>query len=216
MKMPHRFFYVYEIKGDSNLFSMSLENILSVLDESPSTIDGKEFIFKIEDLKTIESLIHPYYFENQKEIIGKIYFNNREVPFKIRPQSKLLFVETPHHREKLMILQIFNNKFRNLDIDLFAPNNEEEKEFICNTATYDDFKVFMDDKIVRKSDVDEDLCDGLMSNMELIEATLRLNIHDHIITFYYYGNAIQFPHSEEKDIEGVIQTFENTMMAQAK
>lgn len=55
-----------------------------------------------------------------------------------------------------------------------------------------------------------------MSDMELIEATLYLNIFHKQITFYYYGNAIQFPHQEEDDIEGVIQVFENTMIAQSK
>jgi len=208
VEMSHKFFYVYEVKGDINEFN--------IFNESPIEIDGTPFNLVLKGSKQINSLIRPYNFNEQEEIEGDIRFKNRKVPFKIRSKSKLLFVETSFQREKLKILKFLNNKFQNLEIDLFTPSNEEEKTFICNTAEYDDFKVFMDDKIVRRGETNEDLCEGLMKDMELIEATLHLKIQERLITFYYYGNAIQFPHPKEEDIEGVIQTFENTMIVEAK
>lgn len=213
--MPHRFFYVYEIKGDINEY-FSLSDFYS-----PIKIDGTEFTLKFKEPKIIESMIQPYYFNNQREIMGNIMFQNRSVPFKVRLKSRLVFVETSFQREKMKILKFFNKFFKSIfqndvKIDLFTPSNEDEKDFICNTAKYDDFKVFMDDKIVRRCETDEDLCEGLMKDMELIEATLNLKIKNRLITFYYYGNAIQFPHPHDEDIEGVIQTLENTMIVQAK
>lgn len=216
IKMSHRFFYVYEIKGDINELYKDLNGEINSFNDSPIKIDGTEFSFKFKEPKIIESMIQHYYFNNQEEILGNIDFKNRSIPFKIRSESKLLFVETPFQREKLIILKFFNNAFKNFEIELFVPNNEEEKDFICNTAKYEDFKVFIGDKIVRYGETEEDLCEGLMNDMELIEVTLSLDFHNHSIMFYYYGYAIQFPHLKDEEIEGVIQTFENSMIAQSK
>lgn len=209
LKMSHRFFYVYELKGDIDE--------IGLFDESPIEIDGIEFNLSLKEVKPVKSIIQHYSFNNQKEIEGNIYFKNRLVPFKIRSGSRLLFLETPFKREKLKVIKFFNNKFNNIEVESFVPTDEEEKDFVCNMTKPSSFKVFIDDKIVRSSDENNlDLCSGLVNNMELIEATLFLSIHNKEITFYYYGNAIQFPHPSEEEIEGVIQTFENTMMAPAK
>lgn len=207
--MSHKFFYVYEVKGNINELNIN---------ESPVDIDGTQFHLSLKKPKRIKSFIHPhpYYFNDQKEIRGDIEFKDRVVPFKIRSKSKLLFVETSYQREKLKILKFFQDKFKDFEIETFVPTDEEEKDFVCNIANPSSFKVFINDKIVRSDETDRDLCSGLMSDMELIEATLYLNIFHKQITFYYYGNAIQFPHQEEDDIEGVIQVFENTMIAQSK
>lgn len=207
LKMSHRFFYIYEVKGDINE---------KAFNESPIEIDGSNFNLKLEETKTVESFISPYYFNNQKEIRGNIIFNDEPIPFTLRSKSKLIFVETSYQWEKLKILKFFNTKFKEFEIDLFIPTNEEEKDFVCNTTEISDFKVFIDNEIVHRSETKKELCDGLMSDMELIEATLDLTIKNKKITFYYYGSAIQFPHPKEEEIEVVIQSFENAMMAPAK
>lgn len=209
LQMVHKFFYVYSVKGDLNE--------LSEFNESPVEIDGTRFNLNLERPKSIKSVIQPYYFNHQKEINGNIQFKDRSVPFKVRSKSKLLFVETPYQREKLKILKFFNNKFKNFEIETFVPTDEEERDFVCNTTKYSSFKVFIDNEIVHSDETTRGLCTGLMEDMELIEATLYLTIHDKKITFYYYGDAIQFPNQrKEEDIEGVFQAFENTMMAPAK
>jgi len=205
--MSHRFFYIYEVKGDIN------ENTFN---ESPIEIDGLNFNLKLEEPETVESFIDPYYFNNQKEIKGNVIFNGEPIPITIRSKSKLIFVETPYQWEKLKILKFFNTKFKEFEIDLFIPTNEEEKDFLCSATEISDFKVFIDNEIVHRSETKKELCDGLMSDMELIEATLDLTIQNKKITFYYYGSAIQFPHPKEDEIELVIQSFENAMMAPAK
>lgn len=206
--MSHKLFYVYEIKGDINELNKS--------NNSPIEIDGTQFSLCLKQPKHVDSIIPHYYFEDQEEIKGHVLFKNRKVLFKIRSKSKLLFVETKYQREKLIIPKFFNNKFKNFEIESFTPTDEEEKEFVCKTAKYSSFKVFIDDKVIHSEETNRDLCKGLMEDMELIEATLDITIQNEEITFYYYGNAIQFPHLEDYEIEGVIQAFENTMSAPAK
>lgn len=212
LKMPHKLFYVYEFDGDAE----ELLQEVNTFDERPVEIDGTYFNLVLKGFKHVKSIINPYYFNDQEEVEGFVKFKNRSVPFKLRSKSKLLFVETPYQKEKIKILKFFNNKFKNFNIGLFVPNNEEEKDFVCNTTKYSFFKVFIDNQIVNSDETNRDLCTGLMTDMELIEATLYIKIHNKNITFYYYGNAIQFPPVEDEDIEGVIQAFENTMIAQAK
>lgn len=211
LKMPHRFFYVYEVKGDISELESANEN--------PMELEGTEFKLNLNKREKIQSVIKNYFFDNQEEIEGNVEIKDMErlVPFKIRSRSKLLFVETPFQREKLEIINFFNHISKNLELETFVPTNKEEVDFICNAASFSSFKVFINNEIVRSEETTENLCDGLMKNMELIEVTLNINIKNKKVTFYYYGNAIQFPNQkQEEDIEGVIQAFENTMMAPAK
>jgi hypothetical protein len=207
--MVRKFFYLFKVKGDIP----QIEDI----DESPLEIDGTKFQLNFKKNEMIRSLIENYFFNNQTVIGGNVTINDdNSVPFKIRSKSKLLFIETPYPREKLRILKFFNNKFKKLNIETFIPSNKYEMEFICKTAKLSSFKVFIDDKIVRSEETDKDICNDLKQNMEIIEATLDIPIKNKDVTFYYYGNAIQFPNQESIEIEGVIQTFENTMIAHAK
>lgn len=215
--MPHKFFFVYEIKGDINKLALPHEK--GLYNPISTEIEGTKFKLNLKKPVKIESMIDHYFFKNQEEINGEIQINDKSrlIPFKLRSKSRLLFLETPYPREKLKIVNFFDHKFDNLRLESFVPTNEEEVNFICKTAKLSSFKVFIDDEIVRSDETEEDLCKGLMENMELIEVTLDIKIKDENVTFYYYGNAIQFPHQKhEENIEGVIQAFENTMMAPAK
>jgi hypothetical protein len=203
---------VYEVKGNINE--------LDQVNENPMEIDETKFKLNLDKREKIKSIIPNYCFYDQEEIKGKIEIKNdiqRLVPFKIRSQSKLLFIETPFQREKLKIINFLDRIFENLELETFVPTNRAEVNFICHTANFTSFKVFIDNEIVRSNETDKDLCEGLMKDMELIEVTLNMDINNENVTFYYYGNAIQFPsYEQDKDIEGVIQVFENTMMTPSK
>lgn len=209
--MPqHKLFYVYEIKGNID----DLEHF----DKKFKEIGGTEFQLLLNKPEKIKSIIPDYLFLDQEEIKGNVIIKDMErlVPLKIRSKSRLLFIETPIQREKIEIINFLNNISQNLQLETFVPTNREEVDFICNASELSSFKVFIDNEIVRSDETTEDLCKGLLKDMELIEVTLNMHINEKIVTFYYYGNAIQFPNPKQEDIEGVFQTFENTMMASAK
>ena len=121
----------------------------------------------------------------KKEINGNIILDDEDsVYFKIRLKSKLLFIETPYQREKLKIIKFFNKIFNNIELESFVPTTEDEIDFICNTAKFSSFKVFIDDEIVRSnSKTNADLCAGLNKNMELIEVILDIPIRNKLSRF---------------------------------
>lgn len=196
------FYYIYKLKEDinDNLFKSKIgENYFNLLktyaEKNPET-----FNFKISD---------------QKEIDGDLFITEKDhksdIEFKLRSESGFIFIRTDLQRKKNKAVKLLDTILGQNKLENFVPNDVNEMKFLFHVAKLNHAKFFLDDQIVTNDEIDESCIED--DDCELFEASLELDIDDHRIPMYYYGDAIQFPENVgEEDVELAIQTFEKAML----
>jgi len=169
------------------------------------------------NFEKITSKIEDYEFDGQIEINGStlkhLKSNKKETNFRLRTGSGLAFIETDKELEKIDAMTILNSQMGAfVRLTDFVPHRDKVKEFVLSSKSLEDIKLFTGGGI-QSFEVDDSVdIKNKLSEYSLIEAELEFNIKEEEINFYYYGDALQFPLSIEKEqIEKIIQVFEVIM-----
>jgi len=197
------FYYIYKLKenkeiGDSFHKSEIAENYFNLLIDYAKK-NPETFNFKLSD---------------QKEIDGDFSIKEKDqvsdIQFKLRSESGFVFIQTDLQRKKNKAVKLLESILGQNKLENFVPTDVNEMNFLYHVGKLNHAKFFLDDNIVTNDEVEESCIED--ENCELFEASLELDIDDHRIPIYYYGDAIQFPESVgDEEVELAIQTFENAM-----
>jgi hypothetical protein len=199
------FYYIYKLKENGNIGNINTSDV----EKDDYKLEFKKFNVPKYRERTYKKFTSP---EIDGEVIIKENGYESDIPFKLRSKSGFVFIQTDLQHQKNKVVKILDSILEENKLENFMPSDVNEMKFIYHTGKLNHAKFFLDDDIVTDDEIEEESCIK-EDDCELFEASLELDINNHKIPLYYYGDAIQFPENvDDEKVELAIQTFEKAML----